>query len=100
MKQNSENHTLKTNDKRLKFNIGDIADILEMVTCRPNQGLKGHAQNYIWDIEIWKYIEILIMFFFVNTFPMGVKISKRQSSYKTQPRIFKLVLNIPPNGPH
>ena len=52
MKQNSENHTLKTNDKRLKFNIGDIADILEMVTCRPNQGLKGHAQNYIWDIEI------------------------------------------------
>ncbi len=31
---------------------------------------------------------------------MGVKISKRYSSYKSQPKVLKLVLNFPPNGPH
>ncbi len=31
---------------------------------------------------------------------MGVKISKRYSSYKSQPNVFKLVLNFLPNGPH
>ncbi len=31
---------------------------------------------------------------------MGVKISKRTSSYKFQPKVFKIVLNFPPNGPH
>ncbi len=31
---------------------------------------------------------------------MGAKISKRYSSYKEQPNVFKLVLNFPPNGPH
>ncbi len=31
---------------------------------------------------------------------MGVKISKRYSSYKLQPNGLKLVLNFPPNGPH
>ena len=31
---------------------------------------------------------------------MGVKISKRYYSYKLQPKVFKLVLNFPPNGPH
>ena len=30
---------------------------------------------------------------------MGVKISKRYSSYKTQPKFFKNVLNFLPNGP-
>ncbi len=31
---------------------------------------------------------------------MGVKISKRYSSYKSQPKVFKLFLNFLPNGPH
>ena len=31
---------------------------------------------------------------------MGVKISKRYSSYKSQRNVFKLVLNVTPNGPH
>ncbi len=30
---------------------------------------------------------------------MGAKISKRYS-YKLQPKVLKLVLNFPPNGPH
>ena len=32
--------------------------------------------------------------------PMGENISKRYSSYKSQPKVFKLLLNFPPNGPH
>ncbi len=31
---------------------------------------------------------------------MGAKISKRYSSYKLQPKVFKLFLNCLPNGPH
>ena len=31
---------------------------------------------------------------------MGVKVSKRYSSYKSQPKVLKRVLNFPPNGPH
>ena len=31
---------------------------------------------------------------------MGAKISKRYSSYKLQPKVFKLVLNFLPDGPH
>ena len=31
---------------------------------------------------------------------MGVKISKRYSSYKSQPKVFKLVLNFPSSGPN
>ncbi len=31
---------------------------------------------------------------------MGVNISKRYSTYKSQPNVLKLVLNFPPNGPH
>ena len=31
---------------------------------------------------------------------MGVKISKRYSSYKSQLKAFKIVLNFLPNGPH
>ncbi len=30
---------------------------------------------------------------------MGAKISKRYSSYKSQPKVFKLFLNFLPNGP-
>ncbi len=32
--------------------------------------------------------------------PIGAKISKRYSSYKSQPKGFKLSLNFLPNGPH
>ena len=47
-------------------------------------------------------IELLTFFFsFSLTLDhMGVKISKRYSSYKSQPKVFKFVLNFPPNGPH
>ncbi len=31
---------------------------------------------------------------------MGVKISKRYSSYKSHPKVFKLFLNFLPNDPH
>ncbi len=31
---------------------------------------------------------------------MGAKISKRYSSYKSQPKVFELFLNFLPNGPH
>ncbi len=31
---------------------------------------------------------------------MGVKIAKRYSTYKSQPKVFKLFLNVLPNGPH
>ncbi len=31
---------------------------------------------------------------------MGANISKRYSSYKSQPKGFKLFLNFLPNGPH
>ena len=31
---------------------------------------------------------------------MGVKFSKRYSSCKSQPKVLKLVLNFPPDGPH
>ncbi len=31
---------------------------------------------------------------------MGAKISKRYSSYKSQPKVFTLFLNFLPNGPH
>ena len=51
--------------------------------------------------EILK-IEILTIYFFIfiNMGPIGVHILKRYSSYKSQPRVFKLVLNFPLNGPH
>ncbi len=32
--------------------------------------------------------------------PNGAKISKGWSSYKLQPKVFKLVMNFPPNSPH
>ncbi len=50
--------------------------------------------------EILK-IEILTIFFFafVTVGPKGVKILKRYS-YKSRPKVFKLLLNFPPNGPH
>ena len=31
---------------------------------------------------------------------MGANISKRYSSYQSQPKVFKILPNFPPNGPH
>ena len=31
---------------------------------------------------------------------MGVKLSRLYSSYKLQPKVLKLLLNLPPIGPH
>ena len=47
-------------------------------------------------------IEILTSFFsFSLTWdPMGANISKCYSSYKSQPKVLKVILNFPPNGPH
>ncbi len=45
-------------------------------------------------------IFLRIYFFSLTCNPVGVKISKRYFSYKSQPKVFKPVLNFPPNGPH
>ena len=37
---------------------------------------------------------------FINMGPYQSKVSKRYSFYKSQPRLFKLLLNFLPNGPH
>ncbi len=53
--------------------------------------------------ELWPYAQDFFYdcFSFSLTWdPMGAKISKRYSSYKSQPKVFKLFLNFPPNGPH
>ncbi len=41
-----------------------------------------------------------IVFISLTWDPMGAKISKRNSSYKSQPKAFRLFLNFLPNGPH
>ncbi len=40
------------------------------------------------------------IFRFLTWEPMAAEISKRYSSYKSQPNVVKLVLNFPFNGPH
>ncbi len=52
-----------------------------------------------------KKIEFFTIFFTNFSFsltcdPMEAKISKRYSFYKSQPTVFKLLLNFLPNGPH
>ncbi len=60
------------------------------------------TQNYgfdFWNFENWNFL--MILFSFSLTWdPMGVKISKRYSSYKSQPKVFKVLLNFLRNGPH
>ncbi len=51
------------------------------------------------------YLFFIYLFFYIFSFsltwdPMGAKISKRYSSYKSQPKVFKICLNFPPNGPY
>ena len=53
-------------------------------------------------LKFSKIVILMTFFSFSLTWdPMVVKISKPYSSYKKQPKVFKLiVLNFPPNGPH
>ncbi len=58
--------------------------------------------------EIWVNSHTVPCYAYINEFysfsltwdPMGAKISKCYSSYKSQSNVLKLLLNIPPNGPH
>ena len=58
----------------------------------------GRFLNF-W-IFFFCFIFLRIFFVFVNMGPIGAKISKCYSSYKSQPKVFKLVPNFPPYGPH
>ncbi len=51
-------------------------------------------------VEILKIKILTIFFVFVNMGPYGSEISKGYSSYKSEPKVFKLVLNFPPNCSH
>ncbi len=59
----------------------------------------GHHKTTVGIFKILK-IEILMNSFSLTWDPMGAKISKRYSSYKSQPKAFKLFLNFLLNGPH
>ena len=60
----------------------------------------GPDKNTFEIFEILK-IEILFFFSFSLTWdPLTLKISKRYSSYKLQLKVYKLVLDFPPNVPH
>ncbi len=52
------------------------------------------------NFENWNFNNNYWVLFSLTWDPMGVKISKRYSSHKSQPKVFKLVLNFTPNGPH
>ncbi len=55
-------------------------------------------------IFLFKKIVFLIFYeyfsFSLTWDPMGGKIGKRYSSYKSHPKAFKVFLNFLPNGPH
>ena len=58
------------------------------------------SQKCIWDFWNLENRYLNAFYSFSLTWdPMGVKNSKRYS-YKSQPKLMKLVLNFPPNGPH
>ncbi len=59
------------------------------------------SQNYVWDLELLGFENWNVNDFFTFTWdPMGVTISKCDSSFKSQPKVFKLFPNFPPNCPH
>ncbi len=62
--------------------------------------LSGPHKNAfgIFEILNWNFNEFYS--FSLTWDLMGAKISKRYSSYKSQPNVLKLVLNVSPNGPH
>ncbi len=49
---------------------------------------------------IFEILKIEILTTLLTSHPMGEKMSKCYPSYKSQPKVLKLVLNVPPNGPH
>ena len=60
---------------------------------------------YLWLPQVVRFGPVLIFWneyfsFSLTWDPMGAKISKRYSSYKSKPKVFKLFLNFPANGPH
>ncbi len=72
--------------------------------------LSNFSCGFPWAIRsdvffnFWKKNVFLIFYeyfsFSLTWDHMGAKISKRYSSYKSQPKGFKLFLNFLPNGPH
>ena len=58
----------------------------------------GPHKNTFGIFENWNFNELYS--FSLTWDPMGVKISTRYSSYKSQLKVFKLLLNFLPNGPH
>ncbi len=54
-----------------------------------------HMHFFNFFIFFYEYFSVL-----VNMRPMGAKISKCYSSYKSQPKVLTLFLNFLPNGPH
>ena len=62
-----------------------------------------YSQKYVWDF--WNYknwnFNDFFFFVFVNMGPNGSEHFKTlNSSYKSHPKVLKLVLNLPSNGPH
>ncbi len=67
----------------------------------PEFSSQWSSQNHVWDFwnfENWNFNKFYS--FSLTWDPMGAKISKRYSSYKSQPKVFKLFLKFLPNGPH
>ncbi len=69
----------------------------------PKLSCQGSSQNYVWDFwkncENWNF-NIFFIFFF-NMGPHGSENYKKLlPPYKSQPTVFKLVLNFPAIGPH
>ena len=57
--------------------------------------------NHVWDFCNFENRNVNEFYSFWLTWdPKGVKIAKRYSSYKSQPKVFKLFLNFPPDISH
>ena len=65
--------------------------------CFPWAIRRGNFFIY-WKFFFWFFYEYFS--FSLTWDAMGANISKRYSSYKSQPKVFKLFLNFLPNGPH
>ena len=66
----------------------------------PQLSPQWSSQHFVWDFWNFKNWTFNEFYSFPSTWdPMGVKISKR-NSYKSEPKVLKLVLKFPPNGPH
>ncbi len=65
----------------------------------PELSSQWSSQNYIGKFSNVK-IQILTIFFLLACGSMGVNISKRYTSCKSQATVCKLLLNFPPCGPY